>query len=58
MSDPERVVSADVAGLAAAIERAAADLAVAEEPAGFVVVLEGESDLGAHPRPPAARGRL
>jgi hypothetical protein len=45
MSDPERVVSADVAGLAAAIERAAADLAVAEEPAGFVVALEGESDL-------------
>jgi len=29
MSDPERLVSADVAGLAAAIERAAADLAVA-----------------------------
>ena len=46
MSNPERVVSADVAGLAAAIERAAADLAVAEEPAGFVVALEGESDLG------------
>ncbi len=46
MSDPERVVSADVEGLAAAIERAAADLAVAEEPAGFVVALEGESDLG------------
>ena len=46
MSDPDRVVSADVAGLAAAIERAAADLAVAEEPAGFVVALEGESDLG------------
>jgi len=46
MSDPEPVVSADVAGLAAAIERAAADLAVAEEPAGFVVALEGESDLG------------
>ena len=46
MSDPERVVSADIAGLAAAIERAAADLAVAEEPAGLVVALEGESDLG------------
>jgi len=45
MSDPDRVVSADVAGLAAAIERAAADLAVAEEPAGFVVALEGESVL-------------
>ena len=42
MSDPERLVSADVAGLASAIERAAADLAVAQEPAGFVVALEGE----------------
>ena len=46
MSDPERVMSADVAGLAAAIERASADLAVAEAPAGFVVALEGESDRG------------
>ncbi len=46
MSDPERLVSAEVAGLAAAIERAAADLAVAEEPAGFVVALEGEGDPG------------
>ena len=46
MSDPERVVSADVAGLAAAIERAAADLAIAEEPAGFVVALEGDADPG------------
>lgn len=44
MSDPEHPVSAEVAGLAAAIERAAADLAVGEEPAGFVVALEGEDD--------------
>jgi hypothetical protein len=46
MSDPEHPVSAEVAGLAAAIERAAADLAVGEEPAGFVVALEGEDDPG------------
>jgi len=46
MSAPERRVSADVAGLAAAIERAAADLALAEEPAGFVVALEGEAEPG------------
>jgi hypothetical protein len=46
MSAPERPVSADVAGLAAAIERAAADLALAEEPAGFVVALEGETEAG------------
>jgi hypothetical protein len=41
MSDPEKQVSADVAGLAAAIERMAADLAIGEEPAGFVLALEG-----------------
>jgi hypothetical protein len=48
MSHPERPVSADVAGLAAAIERAAVDLALAEEPAGFVVALEGEDDPVEH----------
>lgn len=44
MNGPERGVGAEVAGLAAAIERAAVDLAVAEEPAGFVVALEGDAD--------------
>jgi hypothetical protein len=48
MSHPERPVSADVAGLAAAIERAAVDLALAEEPAGFVVALEGDDDPVEH----------
>ena len=43
MNAPESRVSADVAGLAAAVERVAADLAIAEEPAGFVLALEGES---------------
>jgi hypothetical protein len=43
MKAPENRVSADVAGLAAAVERIAADLAIAEEPAGFVLALEGES---------------
>ena len=42
-SQRENNVSADVAGLAAAVERVAADLAIAEEPAGFVQALEGES---------------
>jgi hypothetical protein len=46
MSHPERLVSAEAADLAAAIERAAADLAVGEEPAGFVVALEGEDEPG------------
>ncbi len=34
----------DVADLAAAIERLAADLALAEEPSGFTVVLESDPD--------------
>jgi hypothetical protein len=43
MHDPEKRVSADVAGLAAAIERMAADLAIGEEPAGFVLALDGDA---------------
>jgi hypothetical protein len=43
MNAPENRVTADVAGLAAAVERVAADLAIAEEPAGFVLALEGDS---------------
>jgi hypothetical protein len=43
MSVPEKRVSVDVAGLAAAIERMAADLAIGEEPAGFVLALEGDA---------------
>ncbi|MGH7320315.1 MAG: hypothetical protein ACRELA_11920 [Candidatus Rokuibacteriota bacterium] len=40
MAESERGTSAVVADLVAAIERAAADLALAEEPAGFVAALE------------------
>ena len=43
MSEPERRPSAEVAGLAAAIERVAADLAIGEEPSGFVLALEGDA---------------
>jgi hypothetical protein len=43
MNDPEKQGSADVAGLAAAIERMAADLVIGEEPAGFVLALEGDA---------------
>ena len=50
MSDPQSRVSADAAGLAAAIERAAGDLAIAEEPAGFVLALEGDATPPAEPR--------
>jgi len=44
MNGPETRVSADAAGLAAAIERAAIDLAIGEEPAGFVLALEDDAN--------------
>ena len=40
MSESSRQVTAVVAALAGTIERAAADLALAEEPSHFVVALE------------------
>jgi len=40
VSEPERRVQGAVADLAAAIERESVDLALHEEPAGFVVALE------------------
>jgi len=43
MNDRDKRVSPDVAGLAGAIERMAADLAIGEEPAGFVRALEGDA---------------
>jgi hypothetical protein len=46
----ERAVAGAVADLAAAIERAAGDLAVGEEPAGFEAAL----DAGAPPAEPPA----
>jgi hypothetical protein len=39
-----RQVQADVAALAGTIERAAGDLALAEEPARFAAALEGETE--------------
>jgi hypothetical protein len=47
----ERAVAGDVANLGAAIERAAGDLALSEEPAGFQAALEAG---GPAPAPPAA----
>jgi hypothetical protein len=45
MTEPERHVQAIVADAAALIERTAADLALAEEPSGFLVALdEGAGD--------------
>lgn len=43
MMEADRHVKAQVADLAAVIERASADLALAEEPAGFLAVLEEEA---------------
>jgi len=45
MSEPGRRERVDVADLAAAIERLAADIALAEEPSGFTVVLESDPDM-------------
>jgi hypothetical protein len=51
--DPAR---ADVAGMAAVIERAEADLALVEEPARFAAALEaGAPDEAAPPRDPRPR---
>jgi hypothetical protein len=44
MADTDKTRQAMVAHLAAVIERAAADLALAEEPARFVTALETEAD--------------
>jgi hypothetical protein len=41
MGYPARLIGAEVANLAAAIERAAANLGMAEEPSSFTVALEG-----------------
>ena len=40
MAEADRHVKAQVADLAAVIERASADLVLAEEPAGFLAELE------------------
>jgi hypothetical protein len=50
MSDPHRQLRADVAGLAALIERAGTDLALAEEPSNFVVALEAGAEAEADRR--------
>jgi len=46
MSDP-KTSRADLANLVAAIERAAADLGLAEEPSRFIAALEEEPDEAA-----------
>jgi hypothetical protein len=52
-TEAERALTGEVAGLAAAVERAAVDLALAEELAGFQAALEASAPP---PEPPAAPG--
>ncbi len=49
-TEAERALAGEVADLAAAVERAAVDLALTEEPAGFQAALEA----GGPPPEPAA----
>jgi hypothetical protein len=51
VSGAARLVRGEVADLAGAIERASGDLALQEEPAGFVTALERAAP-GAEPHPP------
>lgn len=55
MAEAERHLRATLADLAAVIERAAADLALAEEPARFVTALEGDDGEPAAPPPGIGR---
>ena len=43
MTEDDRHVKATVADMAAVIERAAADLALAEEPSGFLALLDEQA---------------
>jgi hypothetical protein len=53
-SDVDRARRLVLANLAAAIERAAVDLALAEEPAGFLAALEAGAPGPASASPPGA----
>ncbi len=53
-ADPERARQLAAADLAAVIERSAGDLAIAEEPAGFVAALEAGAPPGDTPGAAAA----
>ena len=52
-TDPEPALTGEVADLAAVVERAAVDLALSEEPAGFQAALEAG---GPPADPPGAPG--
>ena len=52
-TDPEPALTGEVADLAAVVERAAVDLALSEEPAGFQAALEAG---GPPADPPSASG--
>ena len=59
MAEAERDLRVELANLAGAIERAAADLALAEEPARFAAALDAGAPDDSPPAPPvpeSARG--
>lgn len=53
MTQPDRNLTAAVADLSAVIERASVDLALSEEPSGFLAVLESDGEAA----PPEERRR-
>ena len=57
MSDAERARQGAVADLVAAVERAAADLAIAEEPAGFIAALAAAAPVPEQGPAPASSSR-
>jgi hypothetical protein len=56
-TDADRALQGALADLVAPIERAAADLSLAEEPAGFVAVLEAGAPAGEAAPGPSQPGR-
>lgn len=57
MSAPDRAVRAAAADLAAAMERLAADLGLAEEPAGFLAALDAAAPRAGEPEARAGQER-
>ena len=57
MSDAERARQGAVADLVAAVERASADLAIAEEPSGFIAALAAGAPAPDPVAPPATSSR-
>jgi hypothetical protein len=57
VTEAERALAGTLANLVAPIERAAGDLALAEEPAGFAAALEAGAPAAEPPAAPPAPAR-